>query len=81
MALDLSPKGTSMRGVCEPIPLKEFGAGQLVSIQLAGFMAFKAPVEAFFSPYTNLVGLSYGFHSSQFGATPHLHAAFDLTLI
>lgn len=38
-----------------PLPLKEFGTGQLVSIQLQGFMAFKAPVEVFFSPYINLV--------------------------
>lgn len=60
MALDLGPKGTSKGGVCEPIPLKEFGAGQLVSIQLAGFMAFKAPVEAFFSPYTNLIASCNG---------------------
>lgn len=73
MALDLSPKNTSKRGVSEPISLKEFGPGQLVSIQLAGFMAFKAPVEAFFSPYTNLVGLSYRFYDSEFGATPDLH--------
>ncbi|KAL8274028.1 hypothetical protein Esti_002027 [Eimeria stiedai] len=50
-------RGPPSRG---PFPLEDFGTGQLVSIFLNGYMAFKSPVEVFFSPYTNLVASCNG---------------------
>ncbi|OEH77427.1 hypothetical protein cyc_01239 [Cyclospora cayetanensis] len=42
------------------IPLEEFGTGQLISMRLMGFMAFKCHVEIYFSPYTNLIASCNG---------------------
>ncbi|KAL8436470.1 hypothetical protein ACSSS7_001711 [Eimeria intestinalis] len=57
-----APAGQTSRGPPSrgPFPLGDFGKGQLISISLKGYMAFKSPVDVYFSPYTNLVASCNG---------------------
>ncbi|CDJ44295.1 hypothetical protein, conserved [Eimeria tenella] len=54
-----------------PVPISEFGVGQIISMQLKGFMAFKSPVQIFFSPYTNLIASCNGVGKSTIVSAMH----------